>query len=106
MRYKKTKGRSEEGRVSKKSVAAKNAGYAAARATNKPSVKNAAKSAKADIKSFIAGNKLSVVRTNKNVTPQYLAGYKAALRSMNMKTDYPLARRKEDKRIATKKKGN
>ena len=101
---KRTKGRSEERRVSKKAQAAKISGFAAARAENKPSIKNAAMAAKADVKNFVAGNKVSVLKTNKDVTPQYLAGYKAGLRSMNKKTDYPLAYRKEMLRLNKKPK--
>jgi hypothetical protein len=102
----KTKSRSNQPRVSKKTAAKKMEGARAATAANKKtSVGQKIKSAGSQLKNEVMlGTKTTNLAKNKNVSPAYLAGYKAGLRKMGKTTDANLARYKEEKRVQGKKK--
>lgn len=104
---KKTKSRSNQPRVSKKSAAKKIEGARDATAANKKtSTGYKVKSVGSQLKNemMFGYNMKTILPKNKNVSPAYLAGYKAALRKMGKTTDANLARYKEEKRVQGKKK--
>jgi len=97
---KKTKTRGNQPRVSKKTIAKKKEGMRDAIANNKKTspgkkVGNFASKLKNEI---VFGTKPTVLSKDKNVSPAYLAGYKAGLRQLNKKTDASLERRKQVRR--------
>jgi hypothetical protein len=96
--YKKTKGRSEESRVSKKTQQQKQAGARAAKINNKKD------SLKTKAKAVLFNDAYANLAKNKNITPGYLTGYKAALKQMGIKNDAALARNKAEKRVQRKPK--
>jgi hypothetical protein len=94
MVYKKIKGRSEQGRVSKKTQIEKKAGSRAAKINNKKA------SLKTKAKAILFNDSAVNLAKNKNVSPAYLTGYKAALKQMGIKNDATLARNKAEKRVS------
>lgn len=97
-KYEKIKGRSEQGRVSKKTQLEKKAGARAAKMNNKKA------SLKTKAKAILLNDASVNLAKNRNVTPGYLAGYKAALKQMGVKNDATLARNKAEKRVQRKPK--
>lgn len=95
MAYKKIKGRSEQPRVSKKNQARKIQGAIDAKLNNKKG------NLKTQVKDMFTGVSGVNLPKNKNVTPAYLSGYKAALKQMNIKNpDAALARYKAEIRVS------
>ena len=97
-KYEKIKGRSEQGRVSKKTQLQKQAGARDAKINNKKA------SLKTKAKAFLLNDAYADLARNKNITPGYLTGYKAALKQMGVKNDATLSRYKAETRVQEKPK--